>query len=58
MKNYESPPAKPSIDKSPKLDLKALPPHMRYVFLGKYETLPVIIASDFNMKEVHCFVEV
>ena len=31
---------------------------MRYVFLGKGDTLPVIIASDFNMQQVECLVEV
>ena len=30
MKNRESPPAKPSIEEDPKLELKALPPHLRY----------------------------
>ena len=33
MKNHESPHAKPSIDEAPKLELKALPPHLRYEFL-------------------------
>ena len=31
MKNRESPPARPSIVEAPKLELKALPPHLRYV---------------------------
>ena len=35
MKHRESPPAKPSVEKDPKVELKALPPHLRYVFLGK-----------------------
>ena len=30
MKNRESPPAKPSIEEAPKLQLKSLPPHLRY----------------------------
>ena len=34
MKHRESPPVKPSIEEAPKLDLKALPPYLRYVFLG------------------------
>ncbi|KAK4731214.1 hypothetical protein R3W88_024202 [Solanum pinnatisectum] len=41
MKNRDSPSAKPSVDKPPKLDLKALPPHLRYVFLGKDKILLV-----------------
>ena len=31
---------------------------MRYVFLGKGDTLPVIIASDLNMHQVESLVEV
>ena len=30
VKNRESPPVKPSIEEAPKLELKALPPHLRY----------------------------
>ena len=58
MKHRESPPAKPSIEEAPKLELKALSPHLRYVFLGKGNTLSVIIASDLNMQQVECLVEV
>ena len=46
MKNRESPPAKSSIEEAPKLELKSLPPYLRYEFLGNGETLPIIIASD------------
>ena len=42
-----SPPV-PSIVKPPKLELKALPDTLKYVFLGPLETLPVIIASDLD----------
>ena len=54
MKNRESPPAKPSIEEASKLELKALPPHLRYEFLGNGDTLPVIIASDLDEQQV-CF---
>ena len=54
----KSPPAKPSIDEAPKVEIKALPPHMRYVFLGKGDTLPLIIASDLNVHQVESLVEV
>ncbi|XP_070005293.1 uncharacterized protein [Nicotiana sylvestris] len=40
-----TPPAKPSIEEPPKLELKPLPDHLRYVFLGPDSTLPVIISS-------------
>ena len=33
MKHRESPPAKPSIEEAPKVELKAIPPYLRYVFL-------------------------
>ena len=39
MKHRESPPRKPSIEEAPKLDLKALPPHLMYVLLGRDDTL-------------------
>ena len=35
MKHHESPPTKSSIDEAPKVEINALPPHMRYVFLEK-----------------------
>nr|XP_016494548.1 PREDICTED: uncharacterized protein LOC107813760 [Nicotiana tabacum] len=40
-----TPPAKQSIEEPPKLELKPLPDHLRYVFLGPESTLPVIILS-------------
>ena len=44
MKHHESPPAEPSIEDTPKVEIKALPPHLRYFFLGKGYIFPVIIA--------------
>ena len=38
MKHRETLPARPSIEETPKLELKSLPPHLRYVFLGKDDT--------------------
>ena len=58
MKNRESPPAKPSIEEDPKLELKALPPHLRYEFLGNGYTFPVIIASDLDEQQVQSLVKV
>ena len=58
MKNRESPPAKPSIEEAPKLELKALPPPLRYEFLGNGDTLSVIIASDLNEQQVESLVKV
>ncbi|KAL0454826.1 UNVERIFIED_CONTAM: hypothetical protein Slati_0821800 [Sesamum latifolium] len=39
---------KPSIEKPPPLELKPLPSYLKYIFLGKDETLPVIISSDLT----------
>ena len=52
MKNRESPPAKLSIEEAPKVELKTLPPHLRYEFLGNGDTFPVIIASDLDKQQV------
>ena len=38
----------PSILHAPKLELKTLPDHLKYVFLGENETLPVIIAINLS----------
>ena len=52
MKHHVSPLAKPSLEEEPKVEVKALPPHLRYVLLGKGNTLSVIIASDLNVHQV------
>ena len=38
----------PSIMHAPTLDLKPLPDHLKYVFLGENKTLPVIIANNLS----------
>ena len=43
---------------APKVELKALPPHLKYEFLGKGDTLPVIIASDLDDKQVQSLLKV
>ena len=58
MQHRESPPVKPSIEDAPKLELKPLQPHLRYVFLGKDDTFPIIIALDLNMHQVESLVKV
>ena len=58
MKHRESLSAKPSIGETPKLELKALPLHLKYVFFGTHDTLPVIIVSDLNVEQMECLVEV
>ena len=58
MNNHESPPVKPSIEDAPKLELKSLPPHLRYEFLGNGDTLPLIIASGLHEQQVQNLVKV
>ncbi|KAI3454856.1 hypothetical protein Pfo_011519, partial [Paulownia fortunei] len=38
----------PSVVQAPTLELKPLPEHLKYVYLGEKETLPVIIAKDLT----------
>ncbi|XP_049388027.1 uncharacterized protein LOC125852317 [Solanum stenotomum] len=46
------PPPKPSIEEAPKLELKTLPAHLRYAFLGTNETLPVILSAELSEFQV------
>ncbi|KAF3650187.1 hypothetical protein FXO37_18588 [Capsicum annuum] len=52
LKNRESPPVKPSIIEPPQLELKPLPFHLLYVFLGEYNILPIILAGDLEPCQV------
>lgn len=58
MNHRESPPAKPSFEDAQKLNIKALPPPLSFVFLGRDDTLLVIIIVDLNGKQVECLVAV
>ncbi|XP_022874520.1 uncharacterized protein LOC111393290 [Olea europaea var. sylvestris] len=54
--NYEdleksSSPPLPSLQQAPILDLKPLPSHLRYPYLGESSMLPVIIANSLNELE-------
>ena len=57
MKHRESSATNPSIEVDSKIDLKALQPHLRYVFLGRDDTFPIIIASDLNVEQVECLIK-
>ncbi|XP_070037246.1 uncharacterized protein [Nicotiana tomentosiformis] len=46
LEERKTPPAKPSIEEPPQLELKPLPSHLRYAFLGPKSTLLVIISSS------------
>ncbi|CAN6723514.1 unnamed protein product [Malus baccata var. baccata] len=41
----------PSVIQAPVLELKPLPDHLKYVFLGEEETLPVIVSSSLTALE-------
>ena len=43
--------ALPSEERPPKLELKPLPSHLKYAFLGVEETFPVIISSSLELDE-------
>ena len=58
MNHRDSPPVILSIEKAPKVELKALPPYLRYIFLGKCYMLPVNIVSDLNVHQLESLVEV
>ncbi|XP_070008596.1 uncharacterized protein [Nicotiana sylvestris] len=58
LENRATPPAKPSIEEPPKLELKPLPDHLRYVFLGPDSTLRVIISSGLLDVQVERLVQV
>jgi hypothetical protein len=38
----------PFVKEAPRLELKSLPKHLKYLYLGENETLPVIIANDLT----------
>ncbi|KAM1104842.1 hypothetical protein ACFX2J_013167 [Malus domestica] len=48
----------PSIVQAPTLELKPLPDHLKYVFLGDDETLPVIVSSSLTAHEEEKLVRV
>ncbi|XP_024961190.1 uncharacterized protein LOC112501715 [Cynara cardunculus var. scolymus] len=48
----------PSIEQEPELELKTLPHHLKYAYLGDKETLPVIISATLSLKEERELVDV
>ncbi|XP_040947300.1 uncharacterized protein [Gossypium hirsutum] len=48
----------PSILQPPTLELKALPDHLKYVFLGEKDTLPVIVSNRLTKDEEESLVQV
>ena len=50
--------ALPSEERPPKLELKPLPSHLKYAFLGEEETFPVIISSSVEMNKENQLLEI
>ncbi|KAM2692977.1 hypothetical protein EV2_007201 [Malus domestica] len=48
----------PSVIQAPVLELKPLPDHLKYVFLGDNETLPVIVSSSLTALEEEKLIQV
>nr|KAJ0204539.1 hypothetical protein LSAT_V11C500251440 [Lactuca sativa] len=53
-----SDPLKPSLEEPPTLELKTLPSHLKYSFLGSNENLPIIISSDLTGLQEEALVKV
>ncbi|XP_076927634.1 uncharacterized protein LOC143591263 [Bidens hawaiensis] len=49
---------KPSLESPPVVELKELPKHLKYVFLGEGETLPAIIALNLKDEQERALMEV
>nr|GEZ14093.1 reverse transcriptase domain-containing protein [Tanacetum cinerariifolium] len=47
-----------SDDKPPEVELKELPPHLEYAFLGDNEKWPVILVKDLNVNEKTALINV
>ncbi|XP_070026255.1 uncharacterized protein [Nicotiana sylvestris] len=58
LENRATPPKNPYVIDPPQLELKPLPPHLRYKFLGSNNTLPVIVSSLLNDVQVERLLEV
>ena len=50
--------ALPSEERPPKLELKPLPIHLKYAFLGEEETFPVIISSSLELNQENQLLEI
>ena len=48
----------PSEERPPKLELKPLPSHLKYAFLGVEETFPVIISSSLESEQEDKLLEI
>nr|GEV40616.1 reverse transcriptase domain-containing protein [Tanacetum cinerariifolium] len=51
LKIYKAKSDKSSVDEPPEVELKDLPPHLKYAFLKGDDKLPFIISKDFSVEE-------
>ncbi|GKA95107.1 hypothetical protein Tco_0817145, partial [Tanacetum coccineum] len=58
LKQSEVTEAKPSIEEPSELELKDLPPHLEYAYLGENDKLPVIIAKGLKDNEKDALLKV
>ena len=49
---------KDNLVEKPKVELKALPTHLKYVFLEENEAKPVVISNDLSSNEETWLIEV
>nr|GFD43787.1 reverse transcriptase domain-containing protein [Tanacetum cinerariifolium] len=45
-------------DEPPEVELKELPPHLEYAFLGDNKKWPVIISKDLSVNEKSALIDV
>nr|GEV55110.1 reverse transcriptase domain-containing protein [Tanacetum cinerariifolium] len=58
LKIYEAKNDKSSTDEPPEVELKDLPPHLKYIFLEGDDKLPVMIAKDLSVEEKSALIKV
>ena len=49
---------KPSIEEPPILELKPLPSHLKYVYLGTDSTLPIVISNELSEEQEERLIQV
>ncbi|GJR50940.1 reverse transcriptase domain-containing protein [Tanacetum coccineum] len=58
LKVYEAKSDKSSIDEPPEVEIKDLPPHLKYAFLEGDDKLPIIIPKDLSVEEKAALIKV
>lgn len=50
LSNKIKPAQRPSLEEAPGVELKVLPEHLKYIFLGEKETLSIIISTKLTIE--------